>query len=343
MKRLALGVVLLAATLVGLGCSSAFSKQKLYIYNWTYYIPDEVLREFEKEFNCTVVYDMFASNEEMFAKLKAGGGGYDVVFPSGDYVSIMIKEGMVEALDSSRLPNKKLIDPTVVEKIKYDPGLRYSMPYMMGCAGVSVNKKLVANFEPSWSIFARADLANSMTMLEDMREVLGAALKSLGYSLNTTDTAQLLQAKEVVLGWKKNLLRFDSESFGKALSAGEVGVVQGYAENVFLELDSTQKESIEFFIPREGGPSYVDNMVILKGARNRDLAYKFINFIHKPAVHARIVDFLGLPCINTEARPLRTKTPNYDLDELRACEIKEDLGPALQLYNKIWQEIRIGS
>lgn len=323
-------------------CSSKNAHDKLFIYNWTYYIPDSVIRDFEKKFNVRVVYDLYASNEEMFAKLKAGGGGYDVVFPSGDYVSIMIREGMLSEIDKTKIPNFSLIDSTVLEKIHFDEGCRYSIPFMMGAAGISVNTVKIPTYEKSWSLFDRADLRGHCTLLDDMREVLGAALRTLGYSVNSTDTAQLRQAKDVVVNWRKNIVKFDAESFGKAFASGEFWMVHGYAENVFLELDSSREKTTDFFIPREGGCSYIDNMVILHDSRNKDLAYQFINFIHTPEVFAAIVDFLRLPSINTGAKEKRKTVPRYSLKDLAATEIKEDLGNDIELYNRIWQEIRIG-
>jgi spermidine/putrescine transport system substrate-binding protein len=214
---------------------------------------------------------------------------------------------------------------------------------MMGAAGITVNTKYVKDYEKSWRIFEREDLKGRMTMLDDMREVIGAALQTLGYSVNTSDTVQLREAAELVKKWKKNLLKFDAEAFGKGFAAGEFRVVQGYAENVFLELDSASRADAVFFIPKEGSAMYMDNIVILKGTRNRDLAYSFINYIHEPEVYARITDFLMLPSINTAARRYRTVKPNYDIDNLINSEFKEDLGPNLDLYNKMWQEIRVGN
>jgi spermidine/putrescine transport system substrate-binding protein len=324
------------------GCAKQEAGKKLFVYNWTYYIPDQVLKDFEAKFGVKLVYDVYASNEEMFAKLKAGGTGYDLVFPSGDYVSIMIKEGMVDSIDKSKVPNFAHLDTSALNKIRFDAGCTHSVPYMMGCAGVCVNKKLVKEYDRSWSIFARPDLKGRMTMLDDMREVMGAALKTLGCSVNTTNPEELAKAKQIVLTWRDNITKFDAESFGKGFAAGEFWAVQGYAENIFLELDSTMKPDADFFIPKEGGSMYMDNICILKGAKNKDLAYAFINYMHEPEVYAKIVDFLMLPSINVEARAFRKVKPNYELSDLATCEFKEDLGPALELYNKIWQEIRVG-
>jgi len=321
----------------------ASSNNKLYIYNWTYYIPDDVLEGFEKEFNVTIVYDMYASNEEMFTKLKAGGTGYDIVFPSSDYISIMIHENMLAQIDKTKIPNFKNIDSAIIAKINFDKGNNYSIPYMMGCGGIAVNKNFVKEYKHSWSIFNRSDLNGRMTMLDDMREVLGAALKSLGYSVNTTDILELQEAKQVVLEWKKNIQKFDAESFSKAFAAGEFYVVHGYAENIFLEYDTARRNEIDYFIPEEGASMYIDNMVILKDAGNKEIAHKFINYIHRPEVYAKIADYLILPSLNKAARSFTKIKPNYRIEDLSNCEIRGDLGKYLEMYNKVWQEIRVGN
>lgn len=336
MKNLLLTLLLLG--LLGLvGCGG----RTLYVYNWTYYIPDEVVKQFEQKFMCKVVYDVYSSNEEMFAKLKAGGRGYDVVFPSGDFVKIMIHEGMLEKLEKSKLTNVKYLDPRILEKITFDQGNHFSVPYMAGTAGIAVNKKCVKDYDHSSAIFDRSDLKGRMTLLDDMREVLGMALKSLGYSVNSTNPSELEQAKAVALRWKKNILKFDAESFAKGFAAGEYWVVQGYAENVFLELDDEQRKSVDFFIPKEGTTMYIDSMVILKNAPHPDLAYDFINFIHDPEVYAKIADYLQLPAINTGAATFIKRPPHYRIEDLDKCQLKEDLGQGVIKFNQAWESIRM--
>lgn len=332
-----LSVVLLA----GCGGNEAQAK-KLFIYNWTYYIPDEVIEAFEEEYEVEVVYDVFASNEEMFAKLKAGGTGYDITFPSGDYVSIMAGEGMLKEIDRSRLTNWENLDEGVLAQIEFDPGNRWSVPYMMGAAGIAVNTEYVQDYDRSWSIFSRTDLKGRMTMLDDMREVLGGALSYLGYSVNTTDQAELDAARDLVKAWSQNLLRFDAEAFGKAFANGEVWVVQGYQENVFLELDEADWEKVDFFIPAEGGAMYMDSMVVLKDSKNVDLAYEFMDFILRPEVMAEVADYLGLPSVNVPSRSLMTTVPRYEIGDLSEAEFKEDIGIEIDRYNRAWQEIRVG-
>ncbi|MDP3177053.1 MAG: extracellular solute-binding protein [Spirochaetaceae bacterium] len=336
--------LLLAAALSPLGCSSAGPK-KLYVFNWTYYTPDSVIEKFEKEYNVDVVYDSFDSNESMFAKLKAGGSDYDIVFPSADYVTIMAKEGMLAPIDKAKLKNLKNVDPSVLARAEeYDPGTKYSVPYYMGAAGVAVNASKVKDFEKSWSIFERSDLKDKMVMLDDMREVMGDALAYLGKSVNTVDPAEVTAAQELIdKKWKPNLLKFDAEAFAKGFASGEYWVAQGYAESIFAEYESARKSEVSFFIPKEGGPLYIDSMVILKGSKNLDLAHKFIDYIHRPEIYAEFCDAFGFPATaNVPARALKKGDAWYTAQELEACELKLDLGPDLELYNSAWQTIKVG-
>ena len=342
MKKNAIVLALAALAILGLaGCGKA-EKKVLYIYNWTYYIPDDVVADFEKEFSCEVVYDVFSSNEDMFAKIKAGGSGYDVVFPGADFVSIMIKEGMLAALDPAKIPNLKNLDPAVASRMSFDPGNKYSVPYFMGATGIVVNKKITGGFDRSWDIYARPDLKNKMTLLDDPRETIGAALRYLGYSVNTVNPEELAKAEAQIKKWLVNVLRFDSESFGKGFATGEYAVVHGWAENVFLEMDDALKADSEFFIPKEGGVAYMDCMAILKGSKHLDLAHAFINYIQRPDIYARIASYLALPSVNVPARALMTEKPNYTEADLARSELKLDIGQAIQLYSDTWKRLRLG-
>ena len=321
---------------------------KLNVYNWAYYTPPSVIEKFEKEFKVRVVLDEYASNEEMYTKLKTGGGGYDLVFPSQDYTSIMIRQGMFERIDKSLIPNLKNIDPLVLQKTTYDPTMEFSVPYYWGAAGIIVNTSKVPNFEKSWSIFSRSDLRGRMTMLDDMREVMGDALVFLGYSLNTKNPAEIAQARDLVnYQWKPNLTKFDAEAFGKGYANGEFWVVQGYVEVVFEEImeDEQLQNDTVFFVPPEGGPAYIDSFCILKGAKNKELAHKFIDFIHRPEIYAEFCYYFGFPStVNVPARQYIVGPSYYQAEDIAHTELKEDLGDALELYNDAWfNSIRSGN
>jgi spermidine/putrescine transport system substrate-binding protein len=346
-------VLLCAAALIFGSCrkngtaAAAAGESKLYIYNWTYYCPDSIIEKFEEEYAIDIIYDEYASNEDMYAKIQAGGTGYDLVFPSAEYISVMIAQGMLEKIDKSRLSNLGNIDPRILEKIPYDPRMDYHVPYYYGVAGIVVNTLKVPEYEESWSIFARSDLANRMSMLDDPREVLGAALLTLGYSANSVDRDEIMAARDLVNSrWAPNLTRFDAEAFPKAYAAGDFWVLQGYYESILEEIsgDAELRANTVFFIPKEGGAAYLDGMCILKGAKHIDAAHKFIDFIHRPEIYAEFTDYYNFPStVNIPARSLKEEPPYITEEELFRTELKQDVGEAVDYYNEAWfDSIRIG-
>ncbi|MFA6892449.1 MAG: extracellular solute-binding protein [Sphaerochaetaceae bacterium] len=330
--------------LIFTGCGKTQTEDKvLYLYNWTYYTPDDILASFKKETGITVIVDNFASNEEMFAKVQAGGAkGYDLIVPSQDYVSIMIKLGMLHEMDHNKIPNLKYIRPEINKMAAYDPQMQYSVPYFAGGSGIAVNKAKVTDYARDWSIFSDTRYKGKMSMLDDMREVMGAALKHLGYSANTTDDEQLEEAADLIITkWKPNLVKFDSESFGKSFANGEFDIVHCYAENVFQEVPEDEWGNIDFFVPQEGGVSYIDNFVIPKDAKHVDYAYQFINYFCSPKVYARFLDAFNYPStVNTDAGKYQTTTPYFKPEDIVNSELYVDLGENLDKYNTIWQKIR---
>jgi spermidine/putrescine transport system substrate-binding protein len=245
------------------------------------------------------------------------------------------------------LANLDYIDPFILTKTPYDPGMNFSVPYYYGAAGIAVNTARVKDYDKSWSIFSRGDLKGKMTMLDDMREVMGDALAYLGYSVNSVNPSEVEEARDLINNeWKPNLVKFDAEAFGKGFADENFWVVQGYAEVVYEEIgDNTElRNNTVFFIPEEGGPSYIDSMCILKGSKNIETAHKFIDFIHRPEIYAEFTDYFGFPAtVNIPARELKTKAPYYTAEELVNTELKDDIGEGLELYNNAWfNSIRIG-
>ncbi|MGX6591776.1 extracellular solute-binding protein [Cetobacterium ceti] len=339
-------ILLLSMIFMLAACGGKGDKEKannvLYVYEWADYIPKQIFEKFEKETGIKVVEDIYSSNEEMFAKLKAGGKGYDLVIPSTDYAEIMMNEGMLEKIDKNQIPNFKNIDPIVLDKLHYfDKDNNYAVPYVMGATVIAVNKKYVKDYPRDYTIFERKDLAGRMTLLDDMREVMTSALGTLGYPQNTTSEKEIAQAADLVKQWKKNIAKFDSESYGKGFANGDFWVVQGYAENIYVELDPDQKKDTDFIIPEKGGTSYIDSFVLLKDSKNKEAAYKFLNFINEPENYALICDHLGLPSINVPARKLVTKKPMYTIEDLKNTQTLRDIKSTLDLQNKYWQQILV--
>jgi len=338
-------LLIVALILCFTGCDR---RERLHLFNWAYYTPESVVELFEKEFNVRVVIDEFTSNEEMFAKMMAGGGGgFDIIFPSEDYTAIMIQRDMLLELDHSMLPNLRYLNPLVVNKMIFDPKLQFSVPYYMGTAGVLVNTLRVPEFERSWRIFEREDLRGRMTMLDDMRETMGAALHYLGYSANTTNHLEIEAARvHIMERWRPNLLRFDAAAFGKIFANEDVWVVHGYPETVFFEVYDNKAlfEATYFFVPKEGGTAWIDSMVIPRTARNPELAHKFINFIHRPEIYAMFAEEFWFPTtLNPAAEEFRSGWTMYETEDFINNELKYDLGEALFLYHEAWfQSIIIG-
>jgi spermidine/putrescine transport system substrate-binding protein len=260
----------------------------------------------------------------------------------------MKNQGMLAKIDKDKIPNLVNIDPKIKEKCLFDPDFDYHVPYYYGAAGIIVNTKNVPEFERSWSIFERGDLKNRMVMLDDMRQIMGSALIKLGYSGNSKNRDEINEAKDfIITKWKPNITKFDSEGFGKGYVIGDFWVVYGFYEAVLDEI--TDNESLlsntEFFIPEEGAPAYLDGMCILRDAKNADLAYQFINFIHRPDIYAEFTDYFGFPStVNIPARELKEEEPFVTEEDMFRTQLEYDVDDALDYYTDMWfNEIRIGS
>jgi spermidine/putrescine transport system substrate-binding protein len=315
----------------------------LQVYTWADYIRPDLISRFEKENGCRIVIDTFDSNEAMYAKLKAGASGYDIVTPSSYMVKIMHDQGMLLRLDRSRLPNLANVD-TAYLKIAVDRTMDHSVPYMMTYAGIGYLKDKVADMRPTWKMLDRRDLHGRMTVLNDMRETLGAALKSLGHSLNTVDEGQLAEARDVVVGWKRNIAKFDNEQYKIGLASGEFFLVHGYSGDILKVRE--ENKNVSFMIPREGFSLSCDDLVILKTSGRADLAYAFINFLHRPDVAAANTEFIMYLCPNLPSYALLSDSIKTDPgifpspEVLARGEIIVDLGADNAKYVKVWDQIK---
>lgn len=336
---------LFGLALVGLAALAGCGKKEavLHLYTWADYIDPDLVKQFETENSCRVMIDTFDSNEAMYAKLKAGATGYDVIVPSSYMVKLMFEQGMLQSLRRDLLPNLSHVDPDFL-KLALDPSMDHSVPYMITYTGVAYLKNKVAAVDPSWAVFGRSELKGRMTMLNDMRETIGAALKAKGFSLNSVDAAELAQARDVVIGWKRNLAKFENEQYKTGLASGEFLLVHGYSGDI-LKVKEENPE-IEFFLPREGFSLSCDDLVIPKEAREVELAHAFINFLTSPAVAAKNTEFICYLAPNRDAYPLLSEeTRNNPIifppAEVRAKgEVIRDLGEHNALYTKIWDEIK---
>jgi len=340
-------VALLVSTLAACGGGTAEGElaEELHIYNWSEYIDPEVYEAFEAEYGVRVIEDTFSSNEELLAKLQAGAGGYDLIVPSDYMVEIMIGEGLLAELNHDNLPNLANLS-TLFQSPPYDPELAYCVPYQWGTTGIGYNSDVV---EPSsWAdLFdpaMAAEYEGQITMLNDSRETIGAALKYLGYSLNTTDEAQLEEAKQVLIAVKPYLFSFDSDQFEDLIVADEVVIGHGWSGDYFAAAE--EDERIWYIIPEEGGVVWADNLCIPKTSENASTAELFINYVLQPEVAAQITNFTwyGSPvgAANEFIDPEILEEPAIYPDEevMARLEWIQDIGDATPLYERIWTEVK---
>jgi len=319
----------------------------VYVYNWTEYIPESVLKQFSADTGIEVVYTTFDSNETMYAKLKLiQKDGYDIVIPSTYYVSKMGREGMLLPIDRARLPNFANLDPTVLDK-PYDPGNKFSIPYMWGSTGIAVNADVI---DPAtvtgWKDFWDPKYKGKLLIHDDVREFFHMALKIKGYSSNTTDPSQIKEAYEMLQALVPNVLLFNSDSPRLPYLAGEVNI--GMIWNG--EAWSAQKENpkIRYIFPSEGANLWVDNFVIPKSARSVENAHAFINYMLKPEVAKACVEEYGYTSPNKAVLPLldekvRDNPVIFPPPEVVAKgEFQTDVGEAISLYQSYWEKLRSG-
>ena len=320
-----------------------FGKDELHLYTWADYIKPELVERFEKEHDCKVVIDTFDSNESMYAKIRAGAAGYDVIVPSSYLVRLLDEQGLVLPLDHAKLPNLKNIDPAVLTKVQ-DKDMKHAVPYALSYTVLAYRKDKVKDPLPSWAIFDQAAYHKKASLLNDMRETLGAALKFLGHSVNTRDEAQLAAARDVVIGWKKHIAKFDNEQYKSAIDSGEFVLVQGYSGDLFQVVSENDKVGI--LLPKEGIVVNCDELMIPKDAPKPVLAHQWINFVLDPEVAAENMEWMGFLCPNKpgleKADPEFLKNPAVNIpdDIMAKCEAIDDIGDDLAKYTKMWDEVK---
>lgn len=339
-------ITLLVALGVFALTSCAPKKNTLNIYIWSDYMADGLFDEFAAANDCEVVVDYYDSNEVLHAKLKGGATGYDLIFPSSYMIRMMAEDGLLRKLQHENIPNIKNLDPIFVGNVSIDKKMVYSIPYMTGATGLAYRKDEVENFEASWRIFERADLAGRMTLLDDPREVLGVALKVLGHSLNTTDSAAIEAAADLVITWKQNIAQFASEANKAGVASKEFYVVQAWGGDIQQIIDENGDPNLGFALPQEGFPMWEDTMAIPSSADNVELAEKFINFMHDPVVAARNIEFNSYLCPNWASynhlseEVLQNPIVVIPKNLLAKGEQIQDIGADLAKYTAAWDRVK---
>ena len=329
--------------------------EKLYVYNWSYYVAEDTIPNFEKEFGVKVVYDNYSSNEELLAKLQAGATGYDLIFPSDYMVGIMRSEGLLEELDSrfdefeekqmSNIPNFENIEKRFT-KLPFDPENKYSIPYLWGTTGIGFNTEKVDDQVDTWSILWNEKYKGRISMLDDVRGLANAALKLLGYGINTTDPKEIEAAKQQLIKQKPLVKFYSSDTYIDFLKSGDIWLCQGYSGDVFQVMK--ENKSVKYAIPREGSDIWIDNICVPRGAKSKYTAEVFINYLLRPEVAAGISNFTWYANPNEAShkfiKPEIMENPAiYPTKEvLNRCEFQKDVGEATELYEQLYNEVKSG-
>lgn len=336
--------LILIVGVIGYAAVTANSGSKvLNVYNWGDYIDRTVIKDFEKEYGVKVNYETFATNEDMYVKIKSGGSSYDVAFPSDYMINKMYKENLLYEINMKNVPNYKYIDP-ILKNQSFDPDNRYSVPYTWGTVGIVYNKNLVDDEVKSWDILWDKKYAKNIMMLDSQRESIGVALQKRGKSLNSANEKDLEQAKKDLIEQKPLVLAYVVDEGKDKMVAGEAAMMVTWAGDAMTMMEDN--EDLEFAVPESGSNIFFDSMVIPKTSKNKELAETFINYMCRTEVALKNTTETGYstPQIETKAklpkevRENKTAYPSEDI--IKKCEAYEDLGNKIKLYDRIWTEIK---
>jgi spermidine/putrescine transport system substrate-binding protein len=348
MKRfLTLLLVFIISAMLPFGCSrpSANQPQVLNIYNYATYIAPEVIAQFEKENNVKIQYDTFEDSDALYAKLKQGNPGYDVIFPADYMVKIMTVENIIEPLNFNSIPNLKNLDPKFVNQT-FDPGNKYSLPYQWGTMGIGYNLKVTQGEINSWATMFDSKYTGKIAWQDNARYTFAGVLMYLGFDPNTTNPVEINQARDLLIKSKNIISAFVPDTGQALLDQGEVNVTMEWSGDIFQVMK--ENPNLRYAIPKEGTILFSDNMAIPKGAPHKELAEKFINFILQPDIGAKISNFTHYGSPNKAAidqgliDPKDLKNPQIypSAEVFGKMKFLQDVGKATALYDRAWTEVK---
>lgn len=340
------------ATLIGFfsvlsftGCTKKSVNEKVVnLAIWGNYLSPETQAQFEKQTGLKINISNYSSNEELLAKIQSGASGIDVAVPSDYMVDIMIKTGKLEPLDAKLITHKNLIDAQWLHQ-NYDVENKFSLPYAWTTAGLAINTELYKKNLKSWKeFFTDKDLKGRISLLDDVREVTGAALKLHGHSVNSTDPKELAEAKATLLELKPRVKMFRSDTV-EALVNKEVAVAHAFSTDALQAAGKTHG-LIKFVIPSEGGTRAIDNLVIIKGSQHIKEAHLLIDFLLSPESNLQFVEKVrGGPVLTTTREKLSPELKNNPAlfppkEQMSRLEPIQDLGDKTRLYDELWTEFK---
>lgn len=341
--RMLAACTLLMAMLLGLSaCGQA--KPTLVVYNWEDYIGEETIAKFEQEFNCKVDYVRFSTNEDMYTKIKAGGASYDVAFPSDYMIERMKNEGMLETINTAGMENFSGVRADLLD-LDFDKGNEVSVPYMWGTVGILYNTTKVSEPITSWKSMWDPQYSGDIIMMDSMRDSIGITLKMLGKSLNTRDQADLEAAKQTLIDQTPIVKAYVVDQAKDMMARNEGTLALVWSGDAAVAIDNN--EDLAYVVPEEGSNIWFDGMVIPKGAKNKDLAEKFIDFMCRPDIAFDNADYIGYSSPITAAidqmdDEIKNDPAYYpDLTQSPTLEVFHDLADFTSVYEELWTQIKI--
>lgn len=341
MKKL-FAVLLSLAMLLPL-CAQA--QEVVNVYNWEDYIDESVLDQFEQETGIHVNYMRFTMNEDMMVSVRANPGAYDVVFPSEYCIERLIAEDLLAEINYDNVPNMSYTLPNLLNP-SYDPNNAHSVPYMWGTVGILYNTKMVDGPVDSWDILWDEKYQGNVFMLDSIRDSMGIALKSLGYSMNTRNPVELEAAKTKLVEQKQRgiVKAYQVDETKDKMVQNEAALALVYSGDAQYAIDLNP--DLAYAIPKEGSNVWVDGMVIPKTAKNKENAEKFINFLCRPDIAQKNCDIIRYSSPNSGAIELmgdeyiNNATMNPPEEALVNCEYFNDIQDFITIYSALWEEIK---
>ena len=336
MKR----IIALALLLCSLACAAC--AETITVFNWGDYIDTDTLKQFTEETGIDVIYEVFETVEDMYAKIANGGSSYDVIVPSDYMVERMIEEHLLQPINWDNVPNIANIDERFLHE-DYDPEAKYSVPYTWGTMGILYNKTMVEEPPTSWQTMMDPEYAMDMLMLRSPRDTLGIALVMTGHDLNSTDPADLEDAKNLLIEQKPLVLAYVVDEVKDKMIAGEAAVAMVWSGDATFCMD--ESDELDYVVPQEGSNIFYDVLCIPANAKNVSGAEKFINFMCRADIAAKNYEYVGYAIPNTAAIEVlgaeeynASPVNNPPQDVLDKCKVFRYLGEDMQLYYDVWSD-----
>ncbi|MDO5713788.1 MAG: ABC transporter substrate-binding protein [Tissierellia bacterium] len=337
-------LIVIFLSLFLLSCSKEDVTNKIFVYNWGEYMDPSTIRQFEKETGIKVIYDTYASNEDLYMRMTSSSDRYDVVVPSDYMIERMIKEDLLQPFQPEKISNLSKINKNLKNPI-FDKKNKFSIPYFWGTLGIIYNKSMIQEEITSWADLWNPKYKNQIIMYDSQRDDIAIALKKLGYSMNTKNEKELKEAEEALVEQKPLVYAYLADEARDVITQEDAAICVMYSGDALLMIE--ENPNLEYVVPKEGSNLWYDSFVIPKNANNPDGAHKFIDFMCRPDIAAINAEYCvgystpipeAIDLLPKEIRDSKVAYP--DIEELPPLEVYRDAGYLVDIYDIIWTRVR---